>query len=43
MAICLKCGVILNDADINKHICEVADIPAAGQMKKPTTTTTGVK
>jgi hypothetical protein len=43
MALCTSCGAIINDADILKHICEPADIPAVGQMKKPQTTAAALK
>ena len=42
MAICTKCGMIINDADADKHICNPADIPAKGKVKKPTTTEVSV-
>jgi len=42
MAICLSCGVIMNDLDMFKHICNPADVPIAGTAKKPTTTPVAV-
>jgi hypothetical protein len=38
MAICLKCGIILNDVDVATHVakgCDPSLIPAAGTIKKP--------
>lgn len=38
MAICTQCGLIMNDADIPKHVCAPSDLPSKGMAKKPTTT-----
>jgi uncharacterized membrane protein len=42
MGICTQCGVIMNDADIGKHVCNPADVPSVGTAKKPTTTPVAV-
>lgn len=31
MAICLKCGAIINDSDVIEHICKPENVPAKGQ------------
>lgn len=38
MALCTRCGLILNDKDVAIHQCKAQDIPAQGTAKKPTTT-----
>jgi len=34
MAICMKCGILMNDKDISKHVCSPSDIPAEGSEKR---------
>jgi len=38
MALCTQCGMILHEEDAPAHVCEGADLPAKGTMKKPTVT-----
>ena len=42
MALCMKCGTVLNDADMGNHVCDPNDVPAVGMQKKPTTTESGI-
>lgn len=37
MAICTKCGVILNDQDMSDHVCDPNDVPEVGKMMKTKT------
>ena len=33
MAVCTKCGAILNNADKERHECRAEDIPQPGKIK----------
>ena len=37
MALCTRCGAIFNDADLGKHVCKSANIPAPSKEKIPST------
>jgi hypothetical protein len=37
MAICTKCGAILHEDDLKKHICLAANLPTKGKELHPQT------
>lgn len=38
MALCTNCGAVMHPDDMERHVCDAADVPVKGKLKRITTT-----